>query len=75
MLSILAALAAAGVSAVLWRIVHIILGWAERRYFYAPIMSERVNSASDKFFIEDSRQWGKPRHPLDVLDDVASHYQ
>ena len=36
---------------------RMILGWIDRRAA-APIMHERINGASDKFLVEEEKNWG-----------------
>lgn len=47
-------IAAAGVAGVvLWAV----LGWLDRQVG-APVMKERINKGSDKYFDDESRNWG-----------------
>jgi hypothetical protein len=39
-------------------LIRMILGWLDRR-LAAPVMHERINSASDRFFIEEEKHWGE----------------
>jgi hypothetical protein len=39
-------------------LIRMILGWLDRR-LAAPVMHERINSASDQFFIEEEKHWGE----------------
>jgi hypothetical protein len=48
---------------------RMILGWIDRRAA-APIMRERVNDASDKFFAEEEKNWG--RSEIDSI--VRGHF-
>lgn len=38
--------------------LRMIIGWLDRR-LAAPVMHERINSASDQFFIEEEKHWGE----------------
>ena len=37
---------------------RMLLGWLDRR-LAAPVMHEKINSASDQFFIEEEKYWGE----------------
>lgn len=37
---------------------RMLLGWLDR-HTGAPVMRERINSASDSFFVEEEKYWGK----------------
>jgi hypothetical protein len=39
-------------------VIRMILGWLDRR-LAAPVMHERINTASDKFFVEEEKHWGE----------------
>lgn len=43
------------------------LGWLDRR-LAAPIMSERINEASDKFLIDAEKDWGESE-----IDSIVQH--
>ena len=56
--------AVAGAAAIGW-VFWIIIGWLERQVG-APIMRERINKGSDKFFAEEDRNGGAA-----LLDSVV----
>lgn len=37
---------------------QILLGWLDRR-LASPVMKQRINSASDRFFAEEEKHWGE----------------
>jgi hypothetical protein len=43
---------------VMMKLVRMGLGWFDRRVA-APVMRERINSASDGFFEREEKSWGK----------------
>jgi hypothetical protein len=49
----LAIVAALGIGWVIW----VLFGWIERQVG-APVMRERINKGSDKFFARENRNWG-----------------
>jgi hypothetical protein len=44
------------------------LGWIDRR-LAAPVMRERINSASDGFFVDEEKHWGESE-----IDSIV-HYK
>ena len=42
----------------LFSFFKMILGWLDRR-LAAPVMHERINTASEKFFVEEEKHWGE----------------
>lgn len=48
--------AVAGLAATAWAL-WILLGWFDRQVG-APVMRERINKGSDKFFAQEDRNWG-----------------
>lgn len=45
--------------------VRMLIGWLDRR-LAPPIMRERINSASDRFFEEEEKDWGRTE-----IDSIA----
>lgn len=48
--------AVAGAAGILW-VLWVLIGWLERQVG-APIMRERINKGSDKFFAQEDRNAG-----------------
>ena len=52
------------------KFLRMVMGWIDHRVA-APVMKERINSASDQFFIEDGRNWGELE--IDSLARFKAH--
>lgn len=48
--------AVGGAAVVAW-LIWVLFGWLERQVG-APVMRERINKGSDKFFAQENRNWG-----------------
>jgi hypothetical protein len=49
-------IAVAGLAAIAW-VLWVLLGWLDRQVG-APVMREKINKGSDKFFAQEDRNWG-----------------
>jgi hypothetical protein len=45
--------------------VRMLIGWLDRRSG-GPIMKERINSGSDRFFADEEKEWGRTE-----IDSIA----